>query len=260
MPVQSAPTSAKYRVLIVDDNEDIHDDFRMLLRPPDQGRALDDLVSEILGEEDDDTAAALELPAYEFDSAFQGRAAVEAVQGAVEAGNAFALAFVDIRMPPGWNGVETIRNIWKLDPDIQVIICSAYSDYSWEQIVEELGPSDKLLFLRKPFDPSAVKQMALATTSRWRNDLLVRDRVRQLEHRLANSEQQLAALGQEVGEGSPDASRPAGRDILASFEQLRVALDRLLSTPLNVEQMRLVGRATEVCASLKRVVSPAAES
>lgn len=253
--MQSNLTSTKYRVLIVDDNEDIHDDFRMLLQPPIQGKALDDLVSEVLGEEGEE-APSVELPDYEFDSAFQGRAAVDAVQGAMAAGKAYALAFVDIRMPPGWNGVETIRNIWKIDPDIQMVICSAYSDFSWEDIVEQLGPSDRLLFLRKPFDPSAVKQMALATTSRWHNELKLREQVRRLEARLAHSEQQLAALEQGAGDGPQSASHPAEREALRSCEQLREALEQLSNTPLTVEQMRLLRRADEVCSSLERIIAP----
>lgn len=257
-PVQSSPTTTTFRVLIVDDNEDIHDDVRMLLQPPSQSGALDELISEVLGEPSEPSAA-LELPDYEFDHAFQGHAAVEAVQGAIEAGQAFALAFVDIRMPPGWNGVETIRHIWKLDPDIQMVICSAYSDFSWEDIVEELGPSDKLLFLRKPFDPSAVKQMALASTFRWRNALVARDQVQRLERRLAHSQRQLGGRKSAVVHGD-QARGSAEPDLSRSLEQLRDALGQLSSTPLNIDQLALLQRANEVCASLERVIAPTTKS
>jgi len=253
MPARGTSQSTKYRVLIVDDNADIHDDFRTMLRSSTSNPTLDDLMSEVLGDEPH-RPPSTELPAYEFDSAFQGRAAVEAVVGAVEAGQSFALAFVDMRMPPGWNGVETIRRIWERDPDIQMIICSAYTDYTWEEIVEQLGPSNKLLFLRKPVDPSAVKQMALATTSRWQSDLLVRARVQHLEHELAHFERQLGSSGNE-----PSRARSVDPSMVTSLDELREALAQLSVTALTSEQMRLLQRATEVYESLHRIVGPSVE-
>ena len=95
-------------------------------------------------------------------------------------------------MPPGWDGVETIRKLWAVDPDIQVVLCSAYSDYSWEEIVQRLGVTDKLLMLRKPFDPDSVKQLALTTTCRWERDRLLRQRIVQLEGELEQCQAQLA--------------------------------------------------------------------
>ncbi|MCX4243912.1 response regulator [Paraliomyxa miuraensis] len=219
-----------------------------MLRSSTPSTRLDDLMSDVLGDERGDPRGAA-LPAYEFDSAFQGRAAVEAVQGAVEAGQSFALAFVDMRMPPGWNGVETIRRIWERDPDIQMIICSAYTDYTWEDIVEQLGPTDKLLFLRKPVDPSAVKQMALATTSRWQTDLKVRDRVQRLEHRLAQCEQQLVSRGD-----APSSEE----SMIESLTELRTALSELSATTLTPEQLQLLRRASDMCISLAHVVGQSA--
>src|SRR4029079_9942942 len=116
----------------------------------------------------------VELPSYRCDSAFQGNTALETVKDAVANGDAYALAFIDIRMPPGWDGVETILHLWEIDPNIQMVLCSAYSDYSWEEMPESRGVSDKLLLLRKPFDANSVKQLTLATTSRWQRERLAR--------------------------------------------------------------------------------------
>jgi diguanylate cyclase (GGDEF)-like protein/PAS domain S-box-containing protein len=77
------------------------------------------------------------------------------------------MAFVDMRMPPGWDGVETISKMWEADPDIQVVICTAYSDYSWEEIIKRLGNVDRLLILKKPFDTVEVCQLAYALTQKW---------------------------------------------------------------------------------------------
>ena len=75
---------------------------------------------------------------------------------------------VDVRMPPGWDGIETTQKLWEVDPDLQVVICSAYSDYSWDEIIAKLGNSDRLLFLKKPFDAMEILQLANALTEKWR--------------------------------------------------------------------------------------------
>ena len=82
----------------------------------------------------------------------------------------FALAFVDMRMPPGWDGLETIEHLWAADPDVQVVICSAHSDYDWADFIERLGHSDKLLVLKKPFEPIEVLQCASALTRKWQDE------------------------------------------------------------------------------------------
>lgn len=190
--VVSIPSST-YRVLIVDDNEGIHQDFRVLLqprRPPDE---LDALAAEIFGEPGTAKEPIVDLPSYQCDSVFQGNSALETVKTAVANGDAYALAFIDIRMP-GWDGVETILHLWQIDPNIQMVLCSAYSDYSWEEIVQKLGVSDKLLLLRKPFDPNLVKQLTLATTLRWHHERTVRERMSQLEARLERCREHVAAL------------------------------------------------------------------
>src|SRR5206468_403202 len=76
-------------------------------------------------------------------------------------------AFVDMRMPPGWDGVETIQRIWRIAPDLQMVICTAYSDYSWDEIATTIGQSDNLVILKKPFDPIEVLQLAQALTRKW---------------------------------------------------------------------------------------------
>ena len=186
--------SSTYRVLIVDDNEGIHDDFRTLLQPRRSTDELDALAAEVFGEVEAAPEPAPELPTYRCDSVFQGAAALENVKDAVANGESYALAFVDIRMPPGWDGVETILRMWAVDPNIQMVLCSAYSDYSWEEIVQKLGPSDKLLMLRKPFDANSVKQMTLAITSRWNRERATRRRLQELEQKLERCMKELGEL------------------------------------------------------------------
>jgi two-component system NtrC family sensor kinase len=89
------------------------------------------------------------------------------VQEAMNADRPYAVAFVDMRMPPGWDGVETVEHLWQEDPELQVVICTAFSDHAWEDVIQRLNKNDKLLILRKPFDNIEVWQLANSLTKRW---------------------------------------------------------------------------------------------
>lgn len=174
------------RVLLVDDNESIHDDYRRILAPErrDDLASVDALEAAILGQAatNDAPVASERDSQFEVASALQGREALTLVQQAVTDERPFAVAFVDMRMPPGWDGVETIEHLWKADPSLQVVICSAHSDYQWHEVLKRLTASgcngDKLLFLRKPFDPAEVYQLALALSQKWE---LAQHHLRQLQ-------------------------------------------------------------------------------
>jgi len=155
----------KRRILIIDDQEAIHDDYRKIICAAKQrNSALSEVESELFG---DVQAEAAPDDLYDVDSAYQGQDAVALVEKSLAAGKPYAVAFVDIRMPPGWDGIQTVREIWAIDPEILIVLCSAYSDYSWEDIVRELGRTDRFLILRKPFDNIEVRQCAAALTERW---------------------------------------------------------------------------------------------
>lgn len=152
------------RVLVVDDNPSIHEDFRKILgiKTPAQWH-LETVESELFGS----TAAHIERQAFRIDSAFQGQEAFELAKKAVQEGDPYVLAFVDVRMPPGWDGIETLANIWKVAPELQAVICTAYSDYSWDDMTQRFGQTDNLLILKKPFETIEVLQMAHALTQKW---------------------------------------------------------------------------------------------
>ena len=114
------------------------------------------------------------------------------VQKALAIGRPYAMAFVDIRMPPGWDGVETSRKIWELDPEIQIVLCTAYSDYSWDEMFEKLGYRDGLLILKKPFDTVEALQLAQALTQKWWLHRQSRQKMGDLENMVAQRTQELA--------------------------------------------------------------------
>ncbi|MEO6186297.1 MAG: EAL domain-containing protein [Steroidobacteraceae bacterium] len=183
------------RVLVIDDNEAIHDDFRKVLIGTDLAGqdALAVLESELLG-----TATASATPRFELDSAYQGQSGVQKAEAALRAGRPYALAFVDMRMPPGWDGLQTIEHLWKADPDIQVVICSAHSDHEWTEVMERLNHSDKLLVLRKPFEPIEVQQCASALCQKWHNERMIRNQVASLEKVVAARTRGLEAANQQL--------------------------------------------------------------
>ena len=118
---------------------------------------------------------------FEVDSAYQGQEGVAKIRQALDEGRPYAMAFVDMRMPPGWDGLETIERLWGIDPDIQVVICSAHSDRDWTDVVSRLNNSDQLLVIKKPFEAVEVVQSANALTRKWQNERMVRRQVETLE-------------------------------------------------------------------------------
>lgn len=167
------------RILIIDDNEAIHGDFKKVLEGLGEGSvsvAEEELA--IFGA----SSASAKGEGFEVDSAFQGQEGLEMIRLALKDGRPYAMAFVDIRMPPGWDGVETIQRIWQEYSDLQVVICTAYSDYTWPEIVKKLGTSEKLLILKKPFDGIEVQQLAGALTEKWYLSQQAKVKYQQLEH------------------------------------------------------------------------------
>ena len=179
----SSSSEKNRRILIIDDNHAIHEDFAKILRGRDGAQqGLDALESELFG---DSSAPKFKSQEYLLESAMQGLDGVEMVRESLEKGEPYAMAFVDIRMPPGIDGVETLEQIWKIDPNLQAVICTAYSDYSWEEMMGRLGMSDRLLILKKPFDNIEERQLAATLTDKWDLALQNRIRVRDLEDTVA---------------------------------------------------------------------------
>ena len=126
------------RIIVIDDNPAIHDDFRKILCPAVEESPADAMEAEIFGETDGLGYAPEE---YDVATALQGQEGLEKIVAAIGAANPFSVAFVDGRMPPGWDGVETIQRIWKQVPDLQIVFCTAFSDYSWREVLSRIGAS-----------------------------------------------------------------------------------------------------------------------
>ena len=179
--------------MIVDDLAAIHEDFHKILANRPAKAGLHEASAALFG-----SVSASPAPfAYSLDDAYQGQEALRLVQHAVAAGSPYALAFVDVRMPTGWDGLETVRHIWAVDPAIQVVLCTAYSDHSWGETTRALGHTDNLIILKKPFDNIEVIQLAHALTRKWQLSRENAARVAALDERVRQRTEELR-LAQET--------------------------------------------------------------
>ncbi|MBC7782873.1 MAG: EAL domain-containing protein [Burkholderiales bacterium] len=157
--------STTRRILTIDDNDAIHNDFRKILVSTGPSSKLAGAKAMLFGKNPAD--APRSTVNFEVDSALQGEDGLKRLQDSVRDGRPYSVAFVDMRMPPGWDGLQTIQRLWEVDENLQVVICSAFSDYSWDDISAKLGLTDRLLILKKPFDPAEVTQLATALSEKW---------------------------------------------------------------------------------------------
>ncbi len=212
---------ANTRVLIVDDQRDIHDDFEEMLRP--RRAAADDLAASFLGGEEADH----HLPEFELLHAMGGEEACEVVRRAARDGAPIAAAYIDIRMPPGIDGVDTVRRIRGIDRAIEIVLMTAYTDASLAEIVEDMELLHKLLYVRKPFAREEVQQITVALVEKWNLE-------RELELRrreLTVTNRRLTAVLDSIGEALAvydDAQRVVFAN--RSYEDLLSASEEELKT------------------------------
>ena len=183
------------RILIVDENRAIHDEYRKILAFSEGDSTLTGQGHRLNGEAARPRAAALE---FRVDSAYDGQEALRLVERAAGEQFPYCVAFVDMRMPPGWDGLETVQWLWAADPRLQVVICSAHSGYNLEHITERLGQSHRLLLLKKPFEPIEALQLAHALTRKWRNERALREQLDSLEKVVTASTEGLEAANRQL--------------------------------------------------------------
>ena len=188
-------------VLVIDDNAAICDDFRKILQSNAYAAILQVARARLFEEPLLDELT----EGFEVDCTDQGQTGLEMAQSALQRGRPYAVAFVDMLMPPGWDGIETIDHLWRADPELEIVICTAFMDLMLDHLIQQSVHSNKLLILRKPFDGIEVWQLASVLTQKWYL-------AQQVKHQLAS-----------LAQGSMVSSRSlleALRQVIGTLEQL----------------------------------------
>jgi len=228
-----------HRILVIDDNKAIHEDFREILtKSKNASNNMSDVEAELFGE----AAPQDQTPEFDISSAYQGQEGLDLIEKSLAENRPYSMAFVDVRMPPGWDGVETTANIWQKYPDLQVVICTAYSDYSWEDMLKKLGYSDRLIILKKPFDNVEVLQLAISMTEKWRlyqqarlrlDDLQKMVHARTMELQATNAE--LVKANELLQEAKAKTQKMAEAALVASSakSEFLANMSHEIRTPMN---------------------------
>ena len=212
-----------HRVLVVDDNPSIHQDYRKILAADDTQTSAAEAA--LFGAQPTNMAR----PTFDVDSAMQGREGVEKARMALAEGRPYSVAFVDMRMPPGWDGLETIERLWAIDPEVQVVVCSAYADYDWLELLSRLGHSDKVLVIKKPFEPIEILQAASALSRKWQNARTLRSHVESLERVVTDRTKGLEAANRQL-------RHLASHDVLTGLPNRMLLEDRITQAIAQAER------------------------
>jgi len=233
--MKSKELQPNHRILIVDDNSSIHADFREILCPENTSSPEVMKLESVLFDEDQDTAQDGPIR-FELDSAFQGQEGLAMVEKSLAEARPYAMAFVDVRMPPGWDGIETISHIWKVYPELQIVVCTAYSDYTWDKMRAKVGQPDSLLVIKKPFDNVEVQQVAHAMTKKWL--LNVQTRLQMAE--LAEANKSLAVSEERFSKAFHQSPLPSAIQSLP--DQRFVDVNQRLAEVAGYKSQEMIGR------------------
>jgi diguanylate cyclase (GGDEF)-like protein len=163
------------RVLVADDEAEVRNAYRQILSETDMSSetaVFHNLRERLFSKSIPDPMAKTPSSDTTFAPYFceGAEAAVAAVREALAADDPFAVVFLDMRMPPGPDGVWAAARIRELDPAVEIVLCTAYSDVDPREIGGMVPPEEKLSYLQKPFHPHEIRQMTISLASKWRSE------------------------------------------------------------------------------------------
>lgn len=215
------------RILVIDDEEAVHFTFRSFL-----GGAMTPFGDSSVTP--DEKINSTQRPLFQIDSAFSGEAGIEAVEKACRSGRPYSMAFVDLRMPGPLNGLKTITQLWQRSPALQVVICTGCAEFSWSDIIEELGQSDRLLILKKPFEKTEVLQLAYALSEKWQLARQVQYHLEMLEEMVDDRTSKIEAARQRLLNVNAElaAAKEEAEDACGSKSDFLANMSHEIRTPL----------------------------
>jgi two-component system NtrC family sensor kinase len=271
-------------ILVIDDQEPILEGFQKLLdvdayQSSDASISLDQLEAALGGSTP--STVMQELPTYDMHYARQGLEGVRMCEHAIARGKPLSVAFVDVHMPPGMDGVETAIALWKLQPDLEIVLCTAHAIYSWQEILAKVPRRDQLVILRKPFDAIEVRQLAACLGEKTRRGRELALRMAQLEARVESEvgrrleielahHQKFEELGRLAAGIAHEISTPA-QYIQSSLDFLDELVTEMIESPLQatpLEDLRTavndathgVGRITAIVRSVREYSHTSSEA
>jgi diguanylate cyclase (GGDEF)-like protein len=233
------------RILIVDDEPATHDSYRRSFagQRSDTGDALDAMAADLFGEDvTEGDANGNARPDFILTHVDQGLDAIAAVEQALADSEPFAVAFIDVRMPPGIDGRETAQRIRAIDPEINLVIVTGFSDFSPVEISKVAGPADKIFYIAKPFEVAEITQTATALAQRWEID-------RELKDARAMLAAQVVLLEEQSAELAANESRAIH---IATHDSLTDAPNRLAFLRALAERTKVAGLFATVMVDLDR--------
>ncbi len=243
------------KVLLADDEPMILEELLKILTPTQDNTELNELQGRLFGKSGSKSKSSV---SYDVCCCRQGDEAVRRVEEAIKQNSPFAVAFLDVRMPPGPDGVATAEQIRKLDPNIQIVIMTGYSDFDVREIAKRIPPEDKLLYLQKPVHAQEITQFALALTAKWQSDYLLHQQNKilaennrmlreHIEHRKQVEKTLIKAkkLAEEMNETKSQFLANMSHEIRTPMNSIIGFSDILLDEELNADHKDYVGMISD---------------